>query len=90
MEETELPPWWKLIGELFGVRRRPGLKQILLRSGMVNSEATSQRRRKQTRLLIKPTLDGIELLDWRSYDRAVELGYEHARKQLNAVGDLSF
>ncbi len=90
MEETELPPWWKLIGELFGVRRRPGLKQILLRAGMVNSEATSQRRRKQTRLLIKPTLDGIELLDWRSYDRAVELGYEHARKQLNASGDLSF
>ncbi len=90
MEETELPPWWKLLGEVFGVRRRPGLKQILLRAGMVNSEATSQRRRKQTRLLIKPTLDGIELLDWRSYDRAVELGYEHTRKQLSASGDLSF
>jgi len=85
MEETELPPWWQLIGELFGRARRPGLKQILLRSGMVNSEATSQRRRKQTRLLIKPALDGIELLDWRSYDRIVELGYEHARKQLAAA-----
>ena len=87
LEETELPPWWKLLGELFGVARRPGLKQILLRSGMVNSEATSQRRRKQTKLLIKPKLDGIELLDWRSYDRTVELGYEHARKQLSASHD---
>jgi NTE family protein len=90
MEETELPPWWKLIGELFGAPRRPGLKQILLRAGMVNSEATSQRRRRQTRLLIKPMLDGIELLDWRSFDRAVELGYEHARKQLSAGEDLRF
>ncbi len=88
LEETELPPWWRLIGELFSVPRRPGLRQILLRAGMVNSEATSQRRRKQTRLLIKPELTGIELLDWGSYDRAVELGYEHARRQLDAGIDL--
>lgn len=88
MEETELPPWWRLIGELFGVARRPGLKQILLRSGMVNSEATTVRRRKQTKLLIKPALDGIDLLDWRAYDRAVELGYEHAKRQLAAGEDL--
>ena len=81
-EETELPPWWQLVAELFTAPRRPGLRQILLRSGMVNSEATSERRRKQTKMLIKPELDGIDLLDWRAFDRAVDLGYEHAAKQL--------
>ena len=53
MEESELPAWWQLLPELFGLRKRPKLLQILLRAGMVNSDATVQRRRRQTRLLLK-------------------------------------
>ncbi|MFA5684444.1 MAG: patatin-like phospholipase family protein [Lysobacteraceae bacterium] len=89
IEETELPPWWRLLGELFATRRRPGLKQILLRAGMVNSEATTQRRQKQTTLLIKPALDDVELLDWRAYDRVIELGYVHACRALEAAAGKS-
>jgi NTE family protein len=85
VEETQSPPWWRLLGELFGPSRRPGLMQILLRSGMVNSEATTQRRRKQSRLLLKPELEGIELLDWRLFDRAIEQGYEYTVRQMDRV-----
>lgn len=82
LEETELPAWWRLLPEFFGVRKRPGLGQVLLRSGMVNSAATAQRRRKLTRLQLKPELPGIELLEWQEFDRAIELGYEYTRRQL--------
>lgn len=82
LEETELPPWWRLLPEFFGIRKRPGLGQILLRAGMVNSAATAQRRRKLTRLLLKPELPGIDLMEWREFDRAIELGYQYTLRKI--------
>jgi NTE family protein len=84
MDETELPPWWRLLPEWFGHRKRPSIAQILLRSGMVNSVATLQRQRKQTKLLLKPMLPGIDLLEWREFDRAIDLGYQYALRQVGA------
>jgi NTE family protein len=81
LQETELPGVWQQWPEL-RQQRRPSLAQILLRAGMVNSAATVQRRRKQTKLLLKPELPGIDLLEWREFDRAVELGYRYAMKRL--------
>jgi len=85
-EESHLPPWWKLLPEVFGKRRRPGIGQILLRSGMVNAAVTTLRSRKQTRLLLTPPLDGIDLLDWKSFDRAEAAGYEYTCQQIDALG----
>ena len=82
LEETELPSWWRLLPEFFGRRKHPSLAQVLLRAGMVNSDATVQRRRKQTRLLLKPLLDGIDLLEWNEFQRAIDLGYEYTRRRL--------
>jgi len=87
MDETELPPWWRLLPEWFGQRKRPSIAQILLRSGMVNSLATLQRQRKQTKLLLKPMLPGIDLLEWREFDRAIDLGYQYALRQVGGPRD---
>lgn len=87
IEETELPRWWQLLPEFFGVRKRPGLGQILLRAGMVNSDATAQRRRRQTRLLLKPALQGIDLLEWSAFARAIDLGYQHALRHVGGPRD---
>jgi NTE family protein len=87
MDETELPPWWQLLPEWFGVRKRPSIAQILLRSGMVNSAATVQRRRKQTKLLLKPMLPGIDLLEWRAFDRAIDLGYQYTLRHVGGPRD---
>lgn len=85
VEESESPPWWKLLPELFGRRRRPSIAQILLRAGMVNSLATTQKRRRQSRLLLTPALDGIDLLDWQAFDRAEAAGYDYTRQQLDEL-----
>jgi NTE family protein len=87
MEESELPPWWQLLPELFGLRRRPSLGKILLRAGMVNSDATVQRRRRQTRLLLKPALEGIDLLEWQAFARAIDLGYQYTIRQVGGPRD---
>lgn len=87
LEEYELPAWWQLLPEWFGRRKRPSLGQILLRAGMVNSDATVQRRRRQTRLLLKPALDGIDLLEWQAFQRAIDLGYQYTLRQVGGPRD---
>jgi NTE family protein len=87
MEESELPNWWHLVPELFGLRKRPSLGKILLRAGMVNSDATVQRRRRQTRLLLKPALGGIDLLEWQAFERAIDLGYQYTIRQVGGPRD---
>jgi NTE family protein len=84
-DETELPAWWKLVPDLFRRGSRPRIGEILLRSGMVNSAATVARRRKQTRMLLSPPLDGIDLLDWRAFERAVAAGYAYACDEIERL-----
>lgn len=89
IEETELPPLWQMFFQWYGPirRRRPSLAQILLRAGMVNSDATVGRRRRQTALLLKPPLPGIELLEWREFHRAIDLGYQYTLRQVGGPKD---
>jgi len=78
LEEHHLPGWWRLLGEHLGQRRRPSIGQLLLRAGMVNSDAARQRRRRHVACLLQPPLSGIELLGWRDFARAEAIGHEHA------------
>jgi NTE family protein len=84
VEEFASPPWWQLAWQklIRQRRQRPGILSILLRSGMVNSEAASLERRAQTSLLLDPALADIELLEWKAYERAIEAGYTYAQKIL--------
>jgi NTE family protein len=84
VEEFALPAWWQLAWQRLFRRRqqRPGILSILLRSGMVNAEASSLERRAQTSLLLDPPLADIELLEWKAYERAIEAGYSYAQKML--------
>jgi len=37
-------------------------------------------------LLLEPTLDTVDLLDWQSFERTVEIGYRHAAETLERLG----
>jgi NTE family protein len=83
VEEADLPPVWRMMRDWFrGVRPRPSILQILLRSGMVNSASTAENNRRHSDVMIKPPVDQLELLDWSSFDRAIEIGYRHALQLL--------
>ncbi len=83
VEATETPSVWSLFGSR-GPRRRPNILQILWRAGMVNSTTATLERRLQSDLLITPALESVELLDWKGFGRAVEIGYRDACERLEA------
>lgn len=82
-DEYELPSGWLLLHEWFGDSKRPRLRDVLLRAGMLNASAMTQAARAQCSLLIRPELAGIGLLEWKAFDRAIAIGYHHT---LRAVG----
>jgi NTE family protein len=83
VDATETPSVWSLFGGR-GPRRRPNILQILWRAGMVNSANATLERRMQSDLLITPRLESVELLDWKGFDRAIEIGYRDTCERLAA------
>ena len=53
----------------------PSIVRILLRSALVSSAARAQEDREAADLLIVPPMNNIDLLDWTSFDAAIEIGY---------------
>ena len=81
---TEMPPAWRL-GKWRRVRKsRMNIMQILWRAGMVNSEASTIGQRELADLLLKPPTDSINMLDWKAFERAIDLGYRHACEVLES------
>ena len=81
-EMSEVPPAWRPWSWLRRDRPRVNIVQILLRCGMINSAAATIAQRALADLVLKPPLERIDLLDWKAFDRVVELGYRHASEAL--------
>ena len=82
IEDTDAPPFWRLMN-LFGPRRRrPNIFQVLWRSGMVNSATATAARRELTDLLLQPNLEQVDLLNWHAFQRAIDAGHRHATERL--------
>ncbi|MNC92835.1 hypothetical protein D3C83_93410 [compost metagenome] len=56
--------------------------QVLWRAGMVNSAAMTLGQRASADLLLKPPVGQIDMLDWKAFDRVVDIGYRHAMECL--------
>jgi len=88
IEMTEVPAAWQLAAWL---RRRPAsinILKILLRASMINSVAHTVSQRALADLVLKPPLERIDLLDWRAFDRIIELGYRYASETLEKHAEL--
>ena len=83
---TEVPEIRRLLPWLRRERPRVNILQILLRAGMINSAASTIAQRELADLVLKPPLEHIDLLDWRAFDRAIELGYRYASEMLDEHG----
>ncbi len=85
LEEAWLPPFWQQIRKQWGKKTYPGIAQLLWRAVMVNSDASSARQRRQSSVLLKPDLSGIDLFDWKAFDRIVAIGETHANHRITAL-----
>jgi NTE family protein len=87
VDEYASPHGWQLLLDKLRKPRRPGVISILLRAGMVNSSAANADRRARAGLLLKPPVTGVGLLDWAAYERAIELGYQYALREIGGQKD---
>ncbi|HEV3490441.1 MAG TPA: patatin-like phospholipase family protein [Reyranella sp.] len=84
-----MEPWstWQFFRRLIWKRNEtlpiPSIVRILLRSALVASTARAQEDRQAADLLIVPPMDHIDLLDWTSFDAAIELGYRTTMEALD-------
>jgi NTE family protein len=69
-------------------RRRITIVQILMQAGMVNSAATAAAQRSLADVLLKPPLANVDLLNWQAFDRAIDAGYDYARRALDQLHHL--
>ena len=85
VDDTEVPPLWKVMSWFRGRRRRPNIFQILWRAGMINSAAATAARRDQTDLLLQPPLEQVDLLNWRAFQVAIDAGFAYAALRLDGL-----
>lgn len=87
-------PWsaWEFFRRMVWRRQEtlpiPSIVRILLRSALVSSAARAMRDRAAADLLIVPPMEHIDLLDWTSFDTAVETGYVAAMKAIDEARSL--
>ncbi|PKM16030.1 MAG: hypothetical protein CVV12_05550 [Gammaproteobacteria bacterium HGW-Gammaproteobacteria-2] len=88
LDEAWTPPWWQVLPELWGAHRRPGLGALVLRAGMVSSDAATRQQRRLSHAVFQPPLESIDLLAWKRFDQAVELGYRYTLQRLTNEPEL--
>jgi NTE family protein len=87
-------PWsaWEFFSRILWRRKEtlpiPSIVRILLRSALVSSAARSQEDRGLADLLILPPMSNYDLLDWTSFDAAIEIGYRAAMEALDKARSL--
>jgi NTE family protein len=67
---------------------RVNIFQILMHAGIVNSASAERAQRELADVLLKPPLANIDLLNWKAFDRAIQVGYDYARAALNDLSIL--
>lgn len=89
-----MEPWsaWQFFRRLVWRRNEtlpiPSIVAILLRSALVASTARAAQDRAVADLLIVPPMNHIDLLDWTSFDAAIELGYRTTMETLEKARSL--
>ena len=82
LDEFELPSIWRVVWDWLTGTRRPSMAKLMLGSGMVNSTAATFAARAASSLVLTPPVSDIDLLDFESFDVAVERGYESTCRAL--------
>lgn len=67
--------------------RAPNILQLLLRAGSMSTNRVTAANREQSSILLTPDLEGIDMLDWKAFDRAIEAGYRGTIERIDEITD---
>jgi NTE family protein len=68
------------------MRGSPSIISILMRAGTVGSNLQRKNVRALADFLYEPPLEGIEMRDWRAFDRAIAQGYAYTMLEIQKNG----
>ncbi len=82
------PEWLRHETGSLSIRRllKPPIISVLMRAGTVSGEQQNRQQASDADLVIDPPLGKIEIRDWKAFDQAVAIGYEHAVVTLQEHG----
>ncbi|MDA0994836.1 MAG: patatin-like phospholipase family protein [Proteobacteria bacterium] len=81
VDEMSVLARWNLLRN----RKAPNIVQLLLRAGSLSTTLVTAANREQSSILLKPPLQGIDILDWRAFDRAIEAGYRSTMQRMEEI-----
>lgn len=84
--DSDVPPFWRMLQWFRGRKHRVNILQILWRAGMINSAGNRTARQELSDLLLQPPLEQIDMLNWKAFELAIEIGYRHASERLRQWG----
>jgi NTE family protein len=82
-DEFRHPPGFFGWTSAHGFSAPPPIANLLMRTATVSMNPNAHR--ELTDLLIVPEIEGVELRDWKDYERAVEAGYASTRQALDEL-----
>jgi NTE family protein len=65
--------------------RAPNILQLLLSAGSISAKRVTAANREQSSILLTPDLEGIDMLDWRAFDRAIDAGYRSTVARIDEI-----
>jgi NTE family protein len=68
------------------MRGSPSIISILMRAGTVGSNLQRKNVRALADFLYEPPLEGIEMRDWRAFERAIAQGYAYTMLEIQKNG----
>jgi NTE family protein len=86
----EVPSPWELLVDRFRSRSRrryrlPSLGAILMETTIMYSTSRQSAARQAVDLYINPDLGRVGMLDWKAFDKILEIGYQETRAALDAL-----
>jgi NTE family protein len=79
------PPLWRYFARRRGKAPSINIFQILMRAGMMGGASQAAIQRQLADTVFKPRMDGIDLLNWHAFERAIDAGYEYATERLKEL-----
>jgi NTE family protein len=80
IDDLDRRPLWQLAGH--ARRGTPNIITVLMAAGTLSGMLKSKAWRDSVDLLIEPSMATVSMLDWKSFDAAVEAGYRTAMEVL--------
>jgi NTE family protein len=80
--DSDVPPFWQMFQWFRSRQQRVNILQILWRAGMINSAGNRAARHELSDLLLQPPLEQFDMLNWRAFEGAVDVGYRYAQEEL--------